>query len=245
MRASILVRRADTLFWAARATNAAGTSEIVVLRKQGRRWSPEVISTLDASDLALSYSDSLGAVLAVVQPDTTKREDNGSIFFYSRRPTWKLLRRVVSGEKDAGYAPALFFNSTRGVLSWTALVGGASGERASRTLTTDLWGWPINTFVVDPGIVESSVPIEIIAGVPLWITDHVLVGSSERELRFVSGSDSIGSIAGAIPNPYTGYFGAVSLGHGEVLVAGPLIDHTKRRVLSLLIRAKLECDVRK
>ncbi|CAA9337218.1 MAG: hypothetical protein AVDCRST_MAG68-3421 [uncultured Gemmatimonadetes bacterium] len=242
LRGSGLVRQGDTLFWAVRTTTEARASEVVVFRREGARWFSDTVPTRDATDLALAYSGSLGAVLAVVQPDTSVTEDNGSLYLYARQARWMALRRVVSGEKDATYAPTLRFTRTHGVLSWSALTQTRSRvRRESRAATLDAAAQPQSRFTVDPQILDVSIPVESSGSTHLWITDHAGGDGTRQELRFVAGFDAVTSTVGVLPNPYAGYFGAVSALPGHVIIAGPIIDRTQRRVLSLVIRARVVC----
>ena len=94
---------------------------------------------------------------------------------------------------------------------------------------------------VDPDVTYST-PVVGLPRFPAWVTEHN-TEAGRREIRFIT--DSIGKsfLLGTIPSPFTGIFAATASGESDILVSGPLFqaDSARPRLVSLLIRAHVEC----
>ena len=80
-------------------------------------------------------------------------------------------------------------------------------------------------------------------GVPTWVVDHIDPITQQSELRLVRDTPEGVSITRRLPNPYTGFFGALPLAPSEVLVVGPEFnpDPAHPTVRSLILRLSSSC----
>jgi hypothetical protein len=94
---------------------------------------------------------------------------------------------------------------------------------------------------LDPHI-NHVTPVSGFARFPLWVTEHNTT-TGEREIRFLADSAGHSQTLAAFPSPFTGPFAATAIGASDILVSGPLFhaDSTHPRLVSLLIRARVEC----
>ncbi|HZH05024.1 MAG TPA: hypothetical protein VEY30_14670 [Myxococcaceae bacterium] len=242
-RASRLVVHGDTLVWAMRGTDRTKRTLAVVFTKRGGPWSHELVRADDATDVALAHSTARGALLAVVHPDPALQRDGGSVFLYAARPAWQPLGKVHPGDRESAIWPEMALSPAGGVLSWISLVEDPAGERrVARALVGDLASGQADVLTVDSTVAEVVLPLWFDRNSYLWITDHVEPGQSLRQLRIVESRAGRVEVAGAITNPYTGYFGATGLGRREVLIAGPLLESD--HVVTLLVRVGVHCPPR-
>ncbi len=90
--------------------------------------------------------------------------------------------------------------------------------------------------------VKHVTPIFGPTAFPIWLTEHV-TSTGGGELRFIRDSAGSASTLATMASPFTGPFAASALSRTEILVAGPLFhaDSAHPRLVSLLIRARVEC----
>jgi hypothetical protein len=217
----------------------------VVVQRQAGRWSHEQVPTQSAVDVDLSWSDTAGLLLAVVQPDPSLQADGNSLLLWSQRPEWRIVRRLVHGYGEGRvYEPALVRRPGGELLvSWTTPVGeGPQTRRELRATTARLEQAPESATVLDPDVSpwSEAPPLVLSGGTPLWVTHHGEPGAEAGELRFVGLADGSPVQLGRFPNPYHLRMTAVAPGGGEVLVTG--MEYVENRfAFSLLVRARVEC----
>lgn len=202
--ASSLARRADALGWALPVDRRGLISGILVYERRGGEWTHEVVPTGFAK-VDLSYSDTLGLVLAVRQGDFRLRRDANSLLFWVRQPEWRILRSVVRGSEEQVHRPSLIITPERSTLTWMAEVNGMDGlvryEAHAMIGSLEKRNEPIITLdsAVVPAHPISFVPLT--AGPRVWVTDHLLAGGEDREIRFVRESSGLGVVLGRSARP--------------------------------------------
>jgi len=240
------VLRGDTLAWAMtlRVPNLA--NRIALFERRGGRWTYEIIPTFHAQ-VQLAYSDTLGLMMAVVQPDTMVRSDGNSLILWARKPAWRRVRRVVHGDAEGQvYTPSLTLSPTGGVLSWHAQVddGPPRAGREARVMIGALEERNTPVVTLDSAAVSTQypfAPVLLPGGGRLWVVEHALPDMRSTEIRFVRDSAQTGVLMGRIPNPYLSqFYGATAVGPREVLVTG-LQYFANRYIVSLLLRVRVEC----
>jgi len=240
---SELLPRADTLFAAVPIRIDSGSyHDIAVFERHMGRWKADVVHTVTGVYAELLYSDSLGLLLAVVQPDRALRRDTNSLLLYGRRPRWEKLRRILVGGSQPVYDPRFMTSPAGTVLSWFVhdRESQPPTDRARAMIGLTVTG-DGRTVELDPHI-NHVTPVPGFTRFPLWITEHNTT-AGEREIRFLADSAGHGQTLAAFPSPFTGPFAATSIGASDILVSGPLFhaDSAHPRLVSLLIRARVEC----
>lgn len=244
--ASSLVRQGSGLAWAMTLSIPRERSQIVVYELRDGRWSYEQVPTSHAQ-VELAYADSLGLLLAVVQPDPALRSDSNSLLLWARRPGWQIVRRVVHGSRERVFRPSLRFTPAGAVLTWIAAVPQANGGHAWEAHAMQ---GPVATgeppvVVLDrvPGPLASPVSLELPGNRRFFLLDHVLEGggATRRDIRFLHTVGDVSTAAGSIPNPYVTAFAAEAASPSEVLIAGGVLDSARQVVSSLLLQVRVSC----
>jgi len=240
---SALVKKADTLAWAMVMDGPEGRSDVVVFERARGRWSYDIVPAHNAVYVALAHSNASGLSLAVVQPDQALPDDTNSLFLWGRDPTWRVLRKVVPGGREPVHHPILTRTSTGDVLSWWVVTQDLGGSRyEARAMIGGRRTHDPRVVTIDDNIAEALVSITPPGGMHLWVTDHIL-SADRREIRFIRNSASGAVVLGRIQNPFTGGFGATTLAHPDLLIAGPLLNQSSIGpvVTTLLLRARVQC----
>jgi len=242
--ASSLVRHGENLAWAMTLTPISGRSRIIVYELSNGRWSYEEVPTF-ATEVELAYSDSLGLLLVVVQPDPRLRADSNSLLLWARQPAWRILRSVVPGSRERVLHPSLRFTPAGAVLGWIASVPRPDG---SETLEMHAMmgkiterDEPVIVLDTDVGLFDRPIGLDMTGTSPVWIIDHRHEGSGAREIRFLRADGAVPAVVGSIRNPYITHFAAQALSDSEVLISGGVLDSAEEYVGSLLIRARMVC----
>lgn len=241
--ASSLAQDGRNLAWAIPRTGNKIRAGILIYERRGGRWSYEVIPT-GSAQADLAYSAKLGLVAAVEQADFRLQRDANSLLFWTRDPTWTILRSVVPGSRELVHNPSLTLAASRSALTWEAEIPGRVGGRRSEAHAIS--GRPEDpgapAMVLDPDIVPtypiSFVPL--LRGPRLWVTDHRLP-DEKREIRIVRDSAGIPALVSQMPNPYFTPFRAGLSGPSEVLISGGVLDRERGVGHSLLLRIRIRC----
>jgi len=239
--ASSLLARGDTLFWAVRSRGEPHYDVVLFERYEGR-WRSQVVPTRTAAEVELTYSDSVGLLLAVVQPDPGLRQDTNSLLLWARRPTWSILRRLVHGyDEGMVNAPQFTSPSSGGVLTWESEP--ASPIRGLRELRTRRENWGGEQRAAS--VVDSSVyhgEALVLDGDSWWVTDHISPSGANSEIRFVRDAGVRPLLVNWFPNPYATRFRAITVSPDTIVVTGAFNDTaSKAGVVTLLLLFQVTC----
>ena len=242
--ASRLLSRGDTLLLAVPVSRDTATViDVGIFRRAAGHWGVELVRARRASYAELHYSDSLGTLLFVVQPDPSLRSDVNSLLVYARRPGWEVVRTILPGGSQPIHGPRITASRSEPiVLTWQVedqrSMPPMRRARAMIGVTETTNGRIVE---VDPDVTYST-PVAGLPRFPTWVTEHNAEGGS-REIRFITDSLGKSYLLGALPSPFTGIFAATASGDSDILVSGPLFqaDSARPRLVSLLIRARVEC----
>ncbi len=247
LESSSLVRRGDSLAWALLPAMRSPHRDIVLVQQRAGRWSYESVPTGSAADVDLSYSDSLGLLLAVVQADRRLQRDGNSLLFWVQRPAWRILRRVVHGGGEGRvYAPSVLRVPPGFLASWTTLVGEGRDTRQELRATVgrlDEHSEPV--VVLDPDVSpwSESAPFIVPGGAPLWVAHPSAPENVAGEIRILGVAGDSAVELGRLANPYRVRVAAVAPSFSELLIAG--LEHSDNRyAFSLVLRARFECRAR-
>lgn len=241
--ASSLVESDGSIAWAVQMYPNAGTA--IFEWKEGEGWRFERVPTRAGIDPELLYSDSHGLVLLVVHPDySVKDGDNNSLFLWTRRPDWTILRRVVLGSVDGGASePTIVLTPSLGVISWRAEVDDGEQQRSeARATVGDVLDRPEPIVALDSSITTNA-SVRVVGvenGRPLWFIDHEDMGTWRREIRFVRQSDGGVELLAAFPNPYNTRL-AIALSENEVMLFGGMTDAEQGVAVTAVTRLRLDC----
>lgn len=239
---SALISRGDTLFWAVRARQEH-TFDVALFERRGGRWSSEIIPTRMMADMQLTYEDSVGLLLAVVQPDPALRADFNSLLLWARHPSWHVLRRLVHGYGEGRVYRPQFTRSVQGTtLTWmSSPASDTQGSRDEiRTIRDFMDPTDRPRMVIDSSAQHATVLT--LDDVSWWVTDHEPMGGGEKEIRFVRDQNGSPVLVGKLPNPYSTPFRAVALSRSTVVSSGALIEPPSRGgVVTLLLRFEVQC----
>lgn len=245
---SSLVRRADSLAWALVPAMRSPRRDIVLVQRRAGRWAYEWVPMRTTADVDLSYSDSLGLLLAVVQPDPRLRGDGNSLMLWGQRPEWQIVRRLVHGSVDGRvYDPSLRRLPTGLVASWTTFVGaGPETRNELRAMVGLLEGQTVQALVLDTdvSIWSESVPLLQAQEFPVWVAHHAAPDTNSGEMRFVGVLGDSAIELGGIANPYHLRVASVAPAFSELLVTGMEYLEDDGFAFSLLLRAGVECSGR-
>lgn len=241
---SELIPRGDTLFVAVPVRIDSGAfNDIAVFERHTGRWKADIVHTIGGVYGELLYSDSLGLLLAVVQADRSLRRDTNSLLLYGHRPRWEIIRKIIHGGSQPVYDPRFTSSPAGTVLSWWVMdregQPPAHRARAMVGLTASRDGPVVE---LDPDV-NHVTPVVGYTRFPLWVAEHNNTITGEREIRFLSDSAGHSQMLASVPSPFTGPFAATTIGASDILVSGPLFhaDSARPRLVSLLIRARVEC----
>jgi hypothetical protein len=244
---SSLVRRGDSLAWALATTIHSARKDIVLVQRREGQWSYEFVPTGSGADVDLSYSDSLGLLLAVVQADRTLMSDGNSLLLWAQRPEWRIVRRLVHGYGEGRvYEPALIRFPPGLLTSWTTPVGVSPQARNElRAMVGLLEEQTAPAVVLDPdvSIWSQAPPLSPAPAMPVWVAHHSLPNRDSSEIRFLTVSGDSAVELGRLANPYHLRVSSVAPALSEVLVSG--MEYAEDRfAFSLLLRTRVECSGR-
>jgi len=242
---SSLVRQGDTLAWALRPAMGSARGDVLLVQRHEGRWSYQWVPTRVASDVELSYSDSSGLLLGVVQPDPSMRSDGNSLLLWAQRPEWRIVRRLVHGTVDGRvFEPWLRRLPAGLVTSWTTPVGeGPQTRQELRAMLGDLESGTGPAVVLDSdvSIWSEAAPLVQAQGFPVWVAHHSSPDGGSDELRFIGVPGDSAVELGRVANPYRMRGAAVALAHSELLVTG--MEYLQEGfAFSLLLRARVRCS---
>lgn len=243
---SSLVRRGDSLAWALRPAMGSPRRDIVLVQRRQGRWAYEVVPTRSGADVDLSYSDSVGLLLAVVQPDPRLDGDGNSLLLWAQRPEWRIVQRLVHGYGDGRvYWPWLRRLPAGLVASWTTPVGeGPQTRQEMRAMVGPLEAQTAPAVVLDTdvSIWSESAPLLQAQAFPVWVTHHTSPDGGPGEIRFMGvAGDSVVEF-GRVANPYKFRGAAVAPAYSELLVTGMEYVEDDGFAFSLLLRARVGCS---
>jgi hypothetical protein len=239
---SAVVKRGDTLATAA-VTIASDGRGVVVFRRLSGRWTSELVDTQLSAAYAELMSDSSGLALAVVQPDRALQRDFNSLLLYGNGPRWTRVRSVVRGGAQPVYDPVFVSSPSGVVLSW--YVNDRANPSARGRLARAMIGISAaadgRTVDLDSAVVHIA-PVIGRSRIPMWVAESI-VGGSDRTVRVLTEADGSARELLRFPSPFTGPFIAAAVSSSDVLISGPLFqpDSTRTRLVSLLIRVRVEC----
>ncbi|HEU0016641.1 MAG TPA: hypothetical protein VFQ45_23365, partial [Longimicrobium sp.] len=193
--------------------------------------------------VSMAHTDSLGLVLAVVQPDLSLRSDGNSLFLWRRQHHWKSMGRLIRGGREPVHIPTLLVEPEGAMLVWKAWVPDGGGQRSEGRLMLDPLGpGPHTVHVIDPDLVPfSNIRSARIAGRQVFITMADENGDSTGHIRFVGVEGNGVRELGRVPNPYQAGFHAASTSPAGLLLNGPLLEFGDSTVVTLLLRIGARC----
>jgi hypothetical protein len=242
---SPIVRRGDTLAWTTPVTTTKGMTEAVVYERRNGRWSFDFVPTYySAAYSLLASSDSLGLVAVVVHADRTLPTDENSLFFYTRRPTWQLLRRVIHGGNEPVFGPSVVLASRPAVLSWKTPIRSEGGRWEARAMIGRLENEGAPWITLDSSVITAKAVLSRHLPVRVWVSEHIDPRDPmNRSVRFIGDVGESAVLLGQFPSPFLGPFAAAAPASSEIVVAGPRpgggVDDPE--VVTLLIRARVQC----
>jgi hypothetical protein len=246
--ASSLARSGDTLALAMSMDSAAHARRLVLFERRGSRCSYRMLR-FRASYVDLAHVEGMGLVTAFVRAGSSAGSSagaggtfgGGSLFLHPLRSSSSEPRRVDTGSTDAVHEPSLAGGPGAAVLSWWTIVRDSLGTRFQANAIVDpLASAKGSVLTLDPDI-NSLVQVPTPAGAHLWLTDHVIAGTS-RELRLLAASAGGTHVLWRAPNPFDGRFRAVALSNSRLLLVGPSFDRSRGVLASLVLHLQLRCD---
>jgi len=246
--ASRLAARGDSLAWAVPMRTQRGERHLLLYERRNGTWSYEEISTRNAG-AQVAYSDRLGVVLAVVQADTTLREDANSLIIRTREGGWRPLRRLVHGRLEGTVLnPSLTFVGDTMVVGWYGSASGPRGLRKlqARAIVRALRDPDTAKIVLDSSVLgepQALVPAMQKRGVRIWLTRHVSPAGDASELRFVQDSGGVVRVLQSVPDPFYFNVSAVSIDSSRIVVSG--MKYIPGKIfISLLLQFQVDCRSR-
>lgn len=246
---SSLVRSGDTLAWALTPAIGPSRRDVSFFQRVGGRWTHEAVPTTNAADVDLAHSDSLGFILAVVQPDLRLQEaDGNSLLLWTRQPDWRIARRLVHGRGEGRvHDPSLVRGLGGLIATWWSPVGqGTETRHELRARYVDAQA-PVQPAIVldsDVPLGSETAPVVLQGRVPLWMSTHRLSADPRRdssEIRFVTVAGGEALEVARLPNPYRMRSAVAAAAPGEVLVSG--MEYVENRfAFSLLFRMRVGCE---
>lgn len=242
--ASSLRQKADNLAWALPIETPGRIPGVLLYERKGGRWYYELVPT-GYAQVDVAYSDSLGLLLAVRQADLQQERDANSLFLWARDPSWRVVRRVMSGTIEHVHKPSLDFTRGEGVLSWEAEVRAPDGSlrREIHAIVGDIQHPNSSVVTVDSSVVPMH-PFYLLQGSKrfrLWISNHLGTGDRQRVIRVVQKLGDSMTVVAQFRNPFLGPFGATVTDRGVVLVSGAIRDDERQIITSLLLRLRVQC----
>lgn len=263
---SALVHQDGELAWSLRADQAdSWFNTVVVFERKGGNWSAEVLTGVRAAYSALTYSDSLGLIMVASHPDPRGWDnpdalrdtlagsagafDSNSLFLYVRDPTWRIMRKVLSGTDAPVHNPILTRKLSDGVMVWSSPPPGQIGV----SFAQDLWAMPGDQLLRPGGEVipiGSGAVRHMLVEAPdgrAIIVFEVPHSATEGEVGFaqISSSGSVRRL-GTLSNPFGLYsMFPVAPEADEILLAGAALTQTEgvlTGAVTLFIRLRIECE---
>lgn len=222
--------------------HVASSRDVAVFIFDGRKWSHELVPVRRAVYAELGFDDG-GLVMALVRPDTTLSSDRNSLFLYGREGGWHVRQKVAPGLAAPVHDPALRLDAQNGgMLGWRALVSDQNGQQRweARVASGPLAG-PVAAAPIDSAA-EGLIPVVFPDRRSIWVTDHR--GSDGNWIRFFTRGRVRMEEIGHVPNAYEGFFGAVALPNGHMVISGPLVERSGETLSSLtsqVIRVAVRC----
>ena len=236
-----LLQHGDTLFLA--ATIWIPPHGFVLFERRAGDWTHEVSPTF-LTQVALAHTDTLGLILAVVQPDSLALPDGNSLILRRHHPALQRLRRIVYGSVEGrAYSPVLSLGENDDVLTWLAQVPSMPSRRfETRVMIGRLLQRNEPVLVVDSATDGWSLPYyrPLPNGTGLWVVNHK-TASGEREIRFVHRVGRSTRLVGRFPHSFLGWFNVTEYSPTDVLVTAPVMDPSNHLTFNLLRRFRLEC----
>lgn len=241
---SSLIRYGDTLAWALRTPIPRHPTDVTLFELHGGVWRHEVIPTVNAGYLDIAHSDSLGLLLAIVQPDLSLPRDGNSLFVWTRQPAWQPLKKVVPSSREGVHGPSLVAGRTGFIATWEAVTPGSTEGpevHASAGTWRDLGG---DVMVLDSAATTHGriAPVIFPTGMHLWIVDHLIPTTGQRELRLVTSSEKAVIPLGSVPHDFPANYAAAVLNPSSLLIVGASYDAGERSIVNLLLQMEIVCD---
>ncbi len=243
LNASSLVEYGNTVALAVITATPDGFRNVTIFTRRGGQWSYESVPTLFTSYADLAYSDTLGLVLAVTQPDMTLPSDGNSLFLWGRGNGWKRLRKLVPSSRENVHHPRLVFSAAGGVLTWHAHVrtGSVVGTRA-HAMVGHLESSEHFVNLDSTAARLSSVRfVSLPDSSRLWLLDTGVGNGEQREIRLVRDIAGSPAVIGRMPNPFVSSFAAAPVDSTLVLATGMIVDQEQGVIVSSLLRLELKC----
>jgi hypothetical protein len=243
---SPIVRRRDTLAWTAPVITPQGLTEAVVYERRDGRWSFGFVPTYySAAYAVLADSDTLGLIAVVVHADPKLPSDENSLFLYTQRPAWQLLRRIIHGGNEPVHAPSVVLTPEPGVLSWKTPVRTQDGGRwEARAMIGRLEERGTPWITLDSSVTTIRAVLSPTLPTRTWVTEHIDPHDpTNRTVRFIADAGESAVLLGEFPSPFLGPFAAAAPAPSEIVVAGPQPGGSVAdpEVVTLLIRARVQC----
>jgi hypothetical protein len=250
---SPLVIQGDTAMWVVPVAGPDSWIFAASFERVGGTWTVQrVVNRRGATPAyaSLAYLPEAGFILGIVQAyiDPDVRDDRNSYIVYGRADGWQPLHRIVAGLEDPVFYPTLYAHPG-GIasLSWINSMRSSDavyeGLRA-RTLS----GYPhLGPHAVSPPRTIAKLHADYMATVatsrgPVWLV-HAAGSPVQLVLLEPSPSGAPPKPVWQVPTPYEGLFGAAMVRDSEILIAGPLLDAAAPKVVTLMIRLRLDCPV--
>lgn len=242
---SSLVRYGDTLAWAVKISSPDRQLDLLLYESRAERWSHEVVRIRGFAYGEIGHADTLGLVLAIVQPDSSLRGDGNSLFLWERQPSWHASRKLMASSTESVHDPWLGRWAERQVVSWEAQipVGDGGGRREVHAMAGAVLAGPEPVLVLDTSFTSMSpvAPVSLPGGGYVWVLDHSAGRDRDREIRFVQITGPGVVQRGSIPNPFYAGFASGARSASEIVTAGALLDTEQDIVVSLLLQTRFEC----
>ena len=242
---SDLTPRGDSLYLAIRAKSDTSSYNAVLFARHQGRWSSSIVNARGAVYIELASFDSLGLAMVVVHADRSLSSDLSSMFLYAQAPSWRIIRKLAPGGLQPVFDPRLMTTPRGTVLSWYIQDQAVSPPVYRARAMLHLGESRDGPIIQLDSVVYVSAPIPGVAGIPVWVTDHI-ESSQQRTVRFLTEAGGRPLELASFPNPFTGPFTAAAHGTSGILISGPLFhaDPDHPRLVSLLIRLHVECSRR-
>lgn len=240
--ASSLVQSGTSFAWALQTLQPTAIG--IFERKDAEGWSFERVRTRGGIYPELVYSDAHGLVLLVVHPDYSGEADGNSLFLWTRRPDWTILRNVASSIDGAVHEPTIVLTPSLGVISWFADVADDGNERREARTTVGSVLDRVEPVVALDSSVTNDASVRLVSvgnGEPVWVVDHQQVDTPDREIRFVQQSGGSVETLAAFHNPYVTRMAVASF-KNEVILFGGINDAKPGIVVTAVLRMQLDCS---
>jgi hypothetical protein len=258
--ASSLVRSGDTLAWATKIELTDQKRGVIIFSKYSDSWTYEILPIGGTAYVELAHSGTLGFMLAVVQADRSMwsdtssipasstyvswKHDRNSLFFYTRRHSWQMLRKVVAGGQQPVHVPIVTISPTGGILTWLADVANTGGMVAElRAMAGNLENQNEHERTLASDVIrfaQQSMP----GGAHLVVAE-VHQPNNENQLQFLTVSPASASSLAQIPNPFLeNTFSVAVTQSATLLLAGGLLRRVDRDapIVTQLIHANINCE---